>query len=178
MSYTKNRYALPYRKGALIKAVSDPRAHFAHFQHAIDFVLPEGTEILAAEAGTVVKVKVDSHEGGANPKYNDIKYLNFLILKHANGEYSQYSHLKYEGVLVKVGDKVQKGQPIAISGNTGFSTAPHLHFQVFKLTNNKVGWKTLEIVFEEEISVDRTEKPLPESLQKTIAELERVKVRL
>ena len=79
MALTKNIYALPFKKRDLIKAVSDPRAHFAHFKHAIDFILSEGTKILAAKSGIVVVIKVDSKEGGADPKYNDIKYLNYIF---------------------------------------------------------------------------------------------------
>ena len=177
--HTKNRYALPYKKGVQVRVVSDPRAHFAHFQHAIDFILPEGTEILAVEAGIVVKVRVNSNEGGPDPKYNNDKYLNYVIVKHTNGEYSYYAHLKHEGALVRIGDKVEKGQPIALSGNTGFSTAPHLHFCIFILTPNiGAGWETLEIVFEEKIFVDREARPVSESLQKTMEELERVKAHL
>ena len=78
----------------LIKAISDPRAHFLIYKHAIDFVLPEGSKILAPRAGTVVYIKVDSKEGGIDPKYNKMKYLNFMTLEHSNGEYSQYAHLK------------------------------------------------------------------------------------
>lgn len=47
MALTKNMYALPFRKKSLVKAISDPRAHFAHFRHAIDFIMSEGTAILA-----------------------------------------------------------------------------------------------------------------------------------
>jgi len=153
MALTKNIYTFPFKKKDLIEAASNPQAHFAHFRHAIDFVLPEGTKILAPKAGFVVDIKVDSKQGGPNPKYDDIKYLNYMTIQHNNGEFSQYAHLKYKGALVKVGDKVKKGQPIAISGNTGFSTTPHLHFQVFKLNNTKIGWETLKIRFKERITI-------------------------
>lgn len=143
---------IPFRREVLIKAVSDPRVHFAHFQHAIDFVLSEGTKLLAAATGEVLKIKVDSNKGGSDPKYAE--YTNYMIVKHNNGEYSYYSHLSYEGALAKVGDRVEEGQPIAISGNTGFSTAPHLHFAILKLNNTEVGWETLKVRFKEEISIE------------------------
>lgn len=73
MALTKNIYALPFKKKDLVKAISSPRAHFAHFKHAIDFILPVGTKLLAPRAGTVVDIKVDSKEGGPDPKYNDMK---------------------------------------------------------------------------------------------------------
>jgi len=153
MMLTKNTYALPFRKKDLIMAVSDSRAHFAHFKHAVDFILPEGTIILAPKAGMVVDINVDSNQGGANPKFNKPKYLNYLTIKHSNGEYSQLAHLKHKGALVKKGEKVKQGQPIALSGNTGFSTTPHLHFQVFKLNDSEIGWETLKIRFKESVKV-------------------------
>ena len=175
MKETKNIYTLPFEEKNLIKAVSDPRAHFAHFKYAIDFILPEGSKILAPKAGTVVDIKIDSKEGGANPKYNNIKYMNYITIQHNNGEFSQYIHLKHKGALVKVGDKVKQRQPIALSGNTGFTTAPHLHFQIFKLNNSKVGWESLKIKFKEKIDVDTSNKPRPKKFVKTIKELERVR---
>lgn len=153
MASTKNRYLLPMRKKDLSMAISDPRTHFAHGKHSIDFLLPIGTKILAARAGHVVEVKVDSNKGGFDPKYKGIKYLNYLTIHHDNGEFSQYLHLKYKGSLVKVGAKVKEGQPIALSGNTGYTTAPHLHFHVLRLVKTKVGWETLKIRFKEKIDV-------------------------
>ncbi len=50
MTVSKNIYALPFNKKSFIKAISDPRAHFAHFRHAIDFLMPESTKILALTA--------------------------------------------------------------------------------------------------------------------------------
>lgn len=178
MALTKNIYALPFKKKYQIKAFSDPRVHFAHFKHAIDFIMPEGTKILASKHGLVAAVKVDSKEGGSNPKYNSIYYLNFITLKHINGEYSEYVHLKHNSALVKLGQKVKIGQPIALSGNTGFSTEPHLHFQVSRYCKTKVGIETLKIRFKEKVVVDRTEEPIPKSMRKTLKELEKVRKQL
>ncbi len=158
MASTKNKYSLPMRKKDFNVAVSDPKAHFAHGKHSIDFPLPIGTNILAAKGGDVADVKVDSKKGGKNPKYKNIKYLNYLTIHHAGGEFSQYAHLKHKGALVKVGDKVKEGQPIALSGNTGYSTAPHLHFHVLKLNKTKLGWETLKIRFKEKIQIYRPKR--------------------
>jgi murein DD-endopeptidase MepM/ murein hydrolase activator NlpD len=160
MALTKNTYALPFKRKELIKAISHPKAHYTHFKEAIDFILTQGTTILAPKSGKVINIKVDSKQGGADQKYEDIKYLNYMTIQHSNGEFSQYGHLKHKGSLVKLGDKVKQGQPIAISGNTGFTTTPHLHFHVFKFTTSKVGWESLKVRFKEKIIIDRKNRPI------------------
>lgn len=175
MASTRNTYSLPFKKKDLIKAVSHPKVHFAYFKYAIDFILPEGTTLFAPKAGKAIDIKVDSNKGGADPKYNNMKYLNYMTVQHSNGELSQYAHLKYRGSLVKVGDKVTQGQPIAVSGNTGFTTTPHLHFQVCKLNNSKAGWESLKVKFKEKITVDTSDSRIPKELNKTMKEVERVK---
>jgi|SRR3989344_2660939 len=178
MVFTKNVYGLPLKKKDLIKAISHPKAHFGPFKEAIDFVLPEESFILAPKAGEVIEIKVDSKEGGFEPKYNDVKYLNYMTIQHSDGEYSQYAHLRHKGALVKVGDKVKKGRPIALSGNTGFTTTPHLHFLIFKLNNSEIGFESLKIRFDEKISVDRKDRKVDEKFNVTLKELERVKKRI
>ncbi len=152
---TKNIYSLPLRKQDFTVAISDKRSHFGHFKYAIDFILPEGTKILAAKEGTVIDLKADSKEGGFENKYKDIKYANYLTLKHSNDEFSQYVHLKHKGSLVKKGQKVREKQPIALSGNTGYTSEPHLHFIVFKENKTKIGWESLKIKFKEKVWVRR-----------------------
>ncbi|MFH1211812.1 MAG: M23 family peptidase, partial [Candidatus Woesearchaeota archaeon] len=85
MLATKNIYGLPFEKKYLFKAVSHPKVHFAHFKNAIDFIIPVGTVILAPKAGKVIDVKVDSKQGGADPKYIDLKYQNYMTIQHSNG---------------------------------------------------------------------------------------------
>jgi murein DD-endopeptidase MepM/ murein hydrolase activator NlpD len=153
MTKTKNTYIHPFEKNVKTIAMSDPRAHFKHFKHSIDFLMEEGTPILAARDGVVVDVKDDSSEGGIDPKYDDMKYLNYLTIEHENGEFSQYCHLKHKGALVKADEKVKEEQKIALSGNTGFTSAPHLHFMVFKINKTKIGWESLEIRWKDYKSV-------------------------
>ena len=55
---------------------------------------------------------------------------NFVRIVHDDGTMALYAHLKSEGVLVRVGQRVRKAEAIGLSGNTGFTTGPHLHFAV------------------------------------------------
>lgn len=155
MAQTKNLYSLPIRKRDFTEAISDPRAHYGILKYAIDFPLNKGTAILAAAGGIVIDIKIDSKSGGSAKKYMNMKYLNYLTLKHRHGEYSQYGHLKYHGTLVKVGEQVKRGQPIALSGNTGYTTAPHLHFHVSRNTAKDPGWETLKIRFRNKFKILR-----------------------
>ncbi|MCD6115145.1 M23 family metallopeptidase [bacterium] len=156
MAFSKNKYSLPCKKKDIITIVSDPRAHSGVLKYAVDFIVPEGTTVYAAHKGEVVEVKVDSKEGGDNPKFNNLKYLNYILIEHPNNEFSEYSHLQYKGALVKVGEKVKEGQPIGISGNTGLTTQSHLHFHVIRKTKN--GWRTVRIRFKKRIYIHRRPK--------------------
>jgi murein DD-endopeptidase MepM/ murein hydrolase activator NlpD len=82
----------------------------------IDLAVPEGSEVRAAGGGTVEATG------------NDSAYGLYVLLRHPAGYETMYGHLSR--VLVSQGDSVKAGQVIALSGNTGRSTAPHLHFEV------------------------------------------------
>ncbi len=104
--------------------------------YSIDFDLPIGTPIYAALSGVVEEV-VDQFKGNYsgtdwNKGYKAYLRTNYIILKHKNGTYSLYHHLKYKSSAVKVGQKIKAGQLIGYSGNTGWSMCPHLHFSLFK----------------------------------------------
>ncbi|MBS1511433.1 MAG: M23 family metallopeptidase [Bacteroidetes bacterium] len=121
-------YDLPYSKGVSYKVVQGYGGLFSHtYTAAIDFEMPEGTEVCAARDGEVFAYKDNSSEGGPFSKYKD--KANYLIIKHSDGSFGCYWHLQKNGVLVKKG-KVSKGQVIALSGSTGYVLAPHLHFSV------------------------------------------------
>ncbi|MFF4265032.1 M23 family metallopeptidase [Streptomyces virginiae] len=94
---------------------------WSHKHSGQDFAVPVGTPVKAAAAGTVVKAGPNG--GGDGPAYG-----NAIVIKHANNTYSQYAHLSK--IQIKVGQKVKASQRIALSGNTGNSSGPHLHFEI------------------------------------------------
>ncbi|MET8505378.1 M23 family metallopeptidase [Streptomyces sp. SBR177] len=96
-------------------------AMWAHKHSGQDFAVPVGTPVKAAGSGTVVKA--GPYGGGDGPAYG-----NAIVVKHGNGTYSQYAHLSK--IKVRIGQKVAAGQQIALSGNTGNSSGPHLHFEI------------------------------------------------
>ncbi len=90
---------------------------YTHFHTGIDYGLPQGTEVKAAASGKVIAAG-----------WTDVGYGNEVMIDHGNGVVSLYGHLSQ--VDAKVGDTVQAGQEIGLSGSTGNSTGPHLHFGV------------------------------------------------
>lgn len=155
MVKTKNIYIVPVKKKDRKLIISDSSVHNGVLKYAIDFDIPIGTEIVAAYEGIVMQVKDDSKKGGFKNKYNNLKYLNFIIIKHKNNEYSEYSHLKYKGSLVKKEQKAKAGDVIGYSGNTGYTTAPHLHFHVCTKGSIQDVGKTLEVRFNEKLRILR-----------------------
>lgn len=126
-------YTIPYKEGEQYGIGQAYGGKFSHFMkgktYAIDFTMDEGTSICAARDGVVIDVKDDSNKHGKTSKYQE--YGNYIIMYHNDGTMANYFHIKKGGSKVKVGDKVEAGQVIALSGNTGWSSGPHLHFQVY-----------------------------------------------
>ena len=165
---SKNTYTLPSKKNTIFLAISDPHAHYNHWKHAVDFSIDFNVPILAPLDGDIWNVKDDSNEGGDDDKYIEWKYQNLITIKHANNEFSQYVHLAHKSSLVKIGDKVKRGDPIAKGiGMVGCTTAPHLHMMVFVNKNNKTGYESLEIQFEKKIKIIRTAKEHNRELAKS-----------
>jgi murein DD-endopeptidase MepM/ murein hydrolase activator NlpD len=127
-------YELPYEPGTAHAVVQGHHGKFSHTgedEYAVDWKMPEGTSVCAARDGIVVKTKGDSSTGGPDRKYE--KLANCVFVQHSDGTIGVYLHLQKGGCKVKVGDTVKAGDVIGLSGNTGFSSGPHLHFAVFKL---------------------------------------------
>jgi len=117
---------------------------------AFDFTMPAGTLLRAARGGRVEWVR-ETHPDAIydetqpeNPTTNH-PWGNALRIRHQDGSTSWYFHLRMNRVRVQKGDVVQRGQPIARSGNSGRSTGPHLHFQV--QANSKDWGQTIRIRF-------------------------------
>jgi RHS repeat-associated protein len=84
----------------------------------VDIGVPEGTNVKAALSGKVTKVDFDN------------VYGNYIEIEHSNGYSTKYGHLADDSITVKKGDSVSTGDQIGLSGNTGGSTGPHLHFEI------------------------------------------------
>ena len=163
---SNNLYYLPFKK-TIFLAISAPTAHYGDWKYAIDFSINFNVPILAALDGEVIDVKDNSKEGGDDKKFANIKYQNYITIKHDHNEFSQYVHLAHKSSLVKVGDKVKKGESIAKGINIiGYTTAPHLHFMVFIIKNNKSGFESLEIRFDKKFEIIRDGKAHIKELSK------------
>ncbi|WP_116644666.1 murein DD-endopeptidase MepM [Salinivibrio sp. HTSP] len=112
---TAKRYRIsssfnPHRKHPITGRISP--------HNGTDFATPVGTSVLAAGDGVVVKARKHRLAG------------NYVVIKHGREYSTRYLHLNR--ILVKPGDHVSMGQRIGLSGNTGRSTGPHLHFELLK----------------------------------------------
>lgn len=94
--------------------------------NGIDFGLPEGNLVMAAADGVVTRAELDT-ETAAKPNRG---YGYNVRVQHPDGSTSIYAHFQKDSFLVATGDSVTMGTALGRSGNTGFSTAPHLHFEV------------------------------------------------
>ena len=125
------RYPLPWRGGPF-RLTQGPNGTFSHTdsksRYAMDIAMPEGTPIIAARSGVVVKT-----ENGQTGRGSDASG-NFVRVRHDDGTEGVYLHLKQGSVSVRVGQRVAVGSPLALSGNTGNSSGPHLHFVVQRAT--------------------------------------------
>ncbi len=147
------RLALPYPgylaawrlvkgHGKCIQGVNGRSTHRGTLCYSFDFKLAVGTPVLAARGGTIAAV-VDHFRGGG-AKAHLAPRANFVAVRHSDGSYARYYHLKEKGSLYKVGERVGRGQQIAWSGNTGYTGGPHLHFDLVNLLPEETS--TLRIV--------------------------------
>jgi len=133
-------YDLPYRQGSGHLVYQGYNGSFSHQgQYALDFIMPEGTEILAAREGVVVKVEQSNSQGC--PQESCKQYGNYIQIYHTDGTFAEYIHLKKDGATVRPGDHVNKGDLIGYSGNTGWTSGPHLHFDCYL-----AGWESRKTI--------------------------------
>jgi len=126
-------YHLPYSEGVsypIIQGYGAKLSHVGAERFTLDFGMPVGTPVHAARDGVIVLFE-DSHDGGCL-REECSQLANFVVVLHADGTTGEYFHLERGSVQVALGDRVQRGQLLAFSGNTGYSSTPHLHFGVYR----------------------------------------------
>ena len=135
---TSYNYALPFVKGYTSNVIQGYDSDYSHYgtfsAKSLDFDMAIGDTITASRSGIVISKVIKHNKQGASEDFKE--YGNFLLIYHKDNTFSQYVHLKQNGNLVDVGDTIKKNQPIALSGFTGWTTTPHLHFGVYKPTKN------------------------------------------
>jgi murein DD-endopeptidase MepM/ murein hydrolase activator NlpD len=102
----------------------------ADSQYAVDIALPDGTPVYAAREGIVINARQDSFRGATAPVMLD--QANVIEILHSDGTIGVYAHLHWDSIRERIGAHVARGEYIADSGNTGFSSGPHLHFAVIR----------------------------------------------
>ena len=124
-------YSLPIDENSRWELGQEFNGEYSHHDEqnrfAVDFIVPVGTPVLAARAGVVMETIANYDTGGRNAKIYAGR-ANFIRILHDDGSMALYAHLKESGILVSIGQRVGLGEPIGYSGNTGFSSGPHLHF--------------------------------------------------
>jgi len=126
-------YLLPYESGKSFRVLQGYGSRFSHVgleQYAVDFNMSIGTPVHAARAGIVAKI-VESNDIGCWQEGCGA-YANYIVIVHNDGTTGEYYHLQQNGALVDVGDHIIAGEKIGLSGNTGHTTMPHLHFAVYR----------------------------------------------
>jgi murein DD-endopeptidase MepM/ murein hydrolase activator NlpD len=141
-------YRAPFAVGATFPVTQAYPTHATHDTpeslYAVDFGLPDGTPVYAAREGTVINVRHDSFSGAPLPQM--LHQANVILILHDDGTIAMYAHLHWDSIRVRIGQHVQRGEYIANSGNTGFTTGPHLHFAVIR--NSGIADVSIPVQFE------------------------------
>lgn len=154
-------YRLPYRAGSTFSVLQGFHGGFSHLgsnEYAVDFDCPVATPVLAARAGLVVAANATAQGAGVSPEFQAYPRTNFVLVLHEDGTIGEYMHLAPSGVRVSVGQRVERGDELALSGNTGYSSTPHLHFQVMTAAEDGVNARSFP--FELAVAPDRAEPPM------------------
>lgn len=122
-----------------ISQAHDTGSHLNNDTWAWDFRMPEGVPIVASRGGVIRMARGDSTVGGCDPKF--AKHANYVVIDHGDGTEAQYLH--FTSVVVEAGQKVEGGELIGYSGNTGWSCGSHLHFKIARREHN--GWNNPSI---------------------------------
>lgn len=148
-------YLLPWAGGEIHSITQGEETSFTHnglAAYAFDIDLNYDT-IVAARSGRVTMVYDGSNRGGCDPALSVAS--NYVVIDHGDGTSGLYLHLAYAATMVKPGDLVERGQPLALSGETGVTCAddggpaPHLHFQVQSTEEGRYFTQSLPLAFDD-----------------------------
>lgn len=114
-------------------------------RYAVDIAMPIGTDVYAARRGTIVEVASTNFRGGFDTSRTGAS-ANMIRILHDDGTFAVYAHLNWNSIRVRPGDVVDRGEYIAESGNTGFSSGPHLHFAI--IVNRGLRLESVPFAFE------------------------------
>ncbi len=123
LAYPVEKVLITQYFGNTAFATANSQVYSGKGHNGIDFGLPSGSKILAAQDGTVIGI------GNTDTACNSASYGKWMLLRHNNGLSTLYAHLSQ--FIAGENQTVKKGEMIALSGNTGYSTGPHLHFTVY-----------------------------------------------
>lgn len=154
-------YRLPYHAGKTFSVLQGFHGSFSHRgsnEHAVDFDCPVATSVLAARPGLVIAANGSAQGSGTTLDYLDYGKTNFVIVLHDDGTLGEYMHLAPSGVRASIGQRVDRGDELALSGNTGFSSTPHLHFQVITAADDGINAQSFPFQFA--VSRVRIETPV------------------
>jgi murein DD-endopeptidase MepM/ murein hydrolase activator NlpD len=158
---TAYAYRLPYRAGKTFAVLQGFHGAFSNRgsnEYAIDFDCPVATPVLATRPGVVVVTNAAAQGSGTTSDYLEYRRTNFVLVLHDDGTLGEYMHLSPSGVEVHPGQRIERGDELALSGNTGFSSTPHLHFQV--MTAGEDGVSARSFPFRIAVTAARIEEPV------------------
>jgi murein DD-endopeptidase MepM/ murein hydrolase activator NlpD len=123
LKYPVDKVIITQYFGTTAFSTQNPQVYNGSGHNGVDFGVNVGTPIYSALAGTVVGT------GNTDAACSGVSYGKWVLIKHPNGLTTLYGHLSV--INVSAGDKVTTHQKVGLSGNTGYSTGPHLHFTVY-----------------------------------------------
>jgi len=137
-------YALPFHESQKVsQGFNGNTSHKGNAAYAVDFAMDIGTPVYAARSGTVVEVVQRHNRHGMGRKMR--QYANYVIIEHSDKTLGRYFHLKQNSVKVKLAQKIKKGDILALSGNTGRTSGPHLHFVVTKAEALRDAYRSMSV---------------------------------
>lgn len=122
------KYILPYPVGnayTCMQGFNTSFSHYGTFSYSVDFAMSIGTTITAARKGHVVYIVENNSDDDQTAGHE-----NVVIIMHGDSTYARYVHLTTNGALVEINQLLMPGDTLGLSGNSGSSGAPHLHFDV------------------------------------------------